>query len=679
MEPGNVENDFSDCDCGWKPRVGMLFDTEQRSYEFYTNYGARVGFSVRRDYINKNKEGHITSRKLVCNKEGFRQIDKRDPLTKNPRQEVRTGCEARLIIKWDRLIRKYIVSDFAEEHNHSLALPRCAHMLPFQMKTSLSQTTEAELAEQSEIHLSAAFERREVGESELLGLTKLDQKIYLRTKRQKSLEYGEAGSMLHFFREKTLKNPSFFYAVQLDNEEQITNVFWADAQMIVDYSQFGDVVTFDTTYKLNNEYRPFASFIGFNHYRETIVFGAALMYDETVDSFIWLFRAFLEVMSNKAPKTIFSDQDVAMAKVIPVVMPDTCHHLCSWHFMQNVLQNVKDKEINGTFSKFLYEIEDKEEFESTWDEMLDKYELQDNHWLKQAFEIKEIWGWPYVRSSWAAGMSTTQHSESFNILLKDYIQSDCNLLQFLKHFDWVLCDKRYNELQVEYALCQKLPMVKINVKMLKQAGDLYTKTIFEEFQDEFVNSIETTIEDILHDGDTTVYTVVDDDDTKVRKVMINNNDSLACSCRKFEIKGILCSQFLKVLREIKKIKELPEQYILKRWTKKARSKNVKDRYEHDIRVDVELHQTLRYKSLMAIFRAIACRASEREETYNISVTKMDELSANIESILSTKMNTQIQGNSEQGSPPNMPLRNFEVDGLANANAVQAKRRRFCLP
>ncbi|XP_028068490.1 protein FAR1-RELATED SEQUENCE 5-like [Camellia sinensis] len=94
---------------------------------------------------------------------------------------------------------------------------------------------------------------------------------------------------------------------QLDNEEQITNMFWADAQMIMDYAQFGDVVTFDTTYKLNKEHRPFASFVGFNHHRETVIFGAALLYDETAKSFVWLFQNFLEAMSRKAPKTLFTD------------------------------------------------------------------------------------------------------------------------------------------------------------------------------------------------------------------------------------------------------------------------------------------------------------------------------------------------------------------------------------
>ncbi|XP_028066856.1 G-type lectin S-receptor-like serine/threonine-protein kinase At4g27290 [Camellia sinensis] len=111
----------------------------------------------------------------------------------------------------------------------------------------------------------------------------------------------------------------------LDNKEQITNMFWTDAQMIMDYAQFGDVITFDTTYKLNKKHKPFASFVGFNHHRETIIFGTALLYDETVESFVWLFQNFLEAMSGKAPKTLFTDQDAAMAKAIPIVMPDTSH------------------------------------------------------------------------------------------------------------------------------------------------------------------------------------------------------------------------------------------------------------------------------------------------------------------------------------------------------------------
>ncbi|KAL7207666.1 hypothetical protein ACSBR1_029587 [Camellia fascicularis] len=484
MEPNNVENDSGDCD--WKPRVRITFDTEQEAYDFYNAYGERLGFSIRRGYVNKSKKRQITSRQFVY------------------------------------------------------------------------------LAEKSEICLNAAFELmgNEAGGRKSLAFTKPNQKNYLRTKRQKSLEYGEA-----------------------DNEEQITNIIWADAQMIKDYGQFGDVVTFDTTYKLNSAHRPSVSFVGFNHHRETVIFGATLMYDETADYFIWLFRRFLEAMSSKAPKTIFMDQDATMTKAITSVIPNTNHCLCTWHLMQNALRHAnyifKDKELT--------------------------------------FGVKEKWGWPYVRNAWGAGMSSPQLSESFNVFLKDFIQFDHNLMQFFMHFNQVLCEKRYKELQAEYALCQKLARVNIKVKMMEQAVDVYTNKIYVEFQDEYVKSLEVNIEETEHDGESTVYTVLDSDGVKVRKVRVECDGSLTCNCRKFEMQGILCSHCLKILRDTLKFKEIPSQYILKRWTTKARAENVKDRCGHDIKVDVRLHQTLRYRSLMAIFKAVTCRASESEETYNLTV------------------------------------------------------------
>ncbi|XP_028074026.1 protein FAR1-RELATED SEQUENCE 5-like [Camellia sinensis] len=265
MEESNIVDD-----CGWKPKVGMLFDSEQAAYDFYNTYGGKLGFSIRKAYANKNKHTkEITSRTFVCYKEGSRGIDKRDPLVKNPRQEVRCGCGARFSIKLDRISGKYIACDFVEHHNHDLVPEDCIHMLPSQRKISTTQAIEVELASQSGIPLRSVYELfgRESDGRASFGFTKLDQKNYLRSKRQKDLKYGKAGSVLHYFRKKTVENSSFFfYAVQLDCDEQISNIFWADAQMIMDYALFGDVVTFDTTYKLNNEHRPFGSFVGFNHH-----------------------------------------------------------------------------------------------------------------------------------------------------------------------------------------------------------------------------------------------------------------------------------------------------------------------------------------------------------------------------------------------------------------------------
>jgi zinc finger SWIM domain-containing protein 3 len=132
------------------------------------------------------------------------------------------------------------------------------------------------------------------------------------------LKYGELGGLLKYFEKEKREKFLFYYALQLDAEEQITNIFWADAQMIIDFKLFGDVVSFDTAYRTNKEYRSLAMFVGFNHHREVVIFGAALLYDESV-------KSFFESMSGKKPNTIFTDQDPAMAKAISLVMPNTYH------------------------------------------------------------------------------------------------------------------------------------------------------------------------------------------------------------------------------------------------------------------------------------------------------------------------------------------------------------------
>jgi zinc finger SWIM domain-containing protein 3 len=153
------------------------------------------------------------------------------------------------------------------------------------------------------------------------------------------MAYGQAGSMLKYFQDKIAENPSFQYALQMDCEEQIANTFWADVKMVMDYAHFGDVVSFDTTFGTNKESRPFGVFVGFNHFRQTVVFGAALMYDETFASFKWLFEAFLNANKGQIPKTFYTDQDAVMGKAVGEVFADAWHGLCTLHIMQ-MLPNI---------------------------------------------------------------------------------------------------------------------------------------------------------------------------------------------------------------------------------------------------------------------------------------------------------------------------------------------------
>ena len=127
----------------------------------------------------------------------------------------------------------------------------------------------------------------------------------------------------------------FFYTVQVDDENRMSNFFWRDGISKLDYECFRDVVIFDTTYRTNKYNMIYAPFVGVNHHWKNVLFGCAFLCDETIASFVWLFDAFLEAMDYKAPKTIFIDQDHAMANAIARVLPKTQHRLCQWHISKN--------------------------------------------------------------------------------------------------------------------------------------------------------------------------------------------------------------------------------------------------------------------------------------------------------------------------------------------------------
>jgi hypothetical protein len=50
--------------------------------------------------------------------------------------------------------------------------------------------------------------------------------------------------------------------------------------------------------RTNTECRSFGVFVGLNQFRETVVFGVALLYGETFESFKWLFETFLKAHND---------------------------------------------------------------------------------------------------------------------------------------------------------------------------------------------------------------------------------------------------------------------------------------------------------------------------------------------------------------------------------------------
>ncbi|XP_071933886.1 protein FAR1-RELATED SEQUENCE 5-like [Coffea arabica] len=139
----------------------MEFQSEDEAYNFYNRYGLVVRFNVRKDYLNKDKDGVVTLR---------------------------------------REIMKYQVRDLVIEHNHTLRISECVHMMRSQRKVSISQGAQAEIANDARIFLKQ-FHEKEAGGLGNIGYTRDDLDRYLRTKRERGLKYGETGTMLRYFEE----------------------------------------------------------------------------------------------------------------------------------------------------------------------------------------------------------------------------------------------------------------------------------------------------------------------------------------------------------------------------------------------------------------------------------------------------------------------------------------------
>ena len=120
--------------------------------------------------------------------------------------------------------------------------------------------------------------------AEKVPFSKMDCNNEIVRKRKKYLESNDAQTLLEYLQGKQIEDPTFFYAMQIDKEDGcITNFFWADGQSIMSYACFGDAVSFGTTFQTNKFEMPFAPFLGTNHHKLTIIFGAALLFNETIE------------------------------------------------------------------------------------------------------------------------------------------------------------------------------------------------------------------------------------------------------------------------------------------------------------------------------------------------------------------------------------------------------------
>lgn len=76
---------------------------------------------------------------------------------------------------------------------------------------------------------------------------------------------------LQVFADIVASDPEFTYRVLADRDSRVKNLMWTNGNSRMQYRFFGDVVTFDTTYKTNLYDMPFGLFVGVNNHFQSII------------------------------------------------------------------------------------------------------------------------------------------------------------------------------------------------------------------------------------------------------------------------------------------------------------------------------------------------------------------------------------------------------------------------
>ncbi|KAK1620380.1 hypothetical protein QYE76_025897 [Lolium multiflorum] len=409
----------------------MTFPSEEAAFEFYNSYANDNGFSIRLDKLNE--------------KLGFWYVD-----------------------------------SFDDKHSHTLAR---ADETPFLWShRKIRDHQKAEILAMG----AAGIRKHTIMDSMIsrsgwyggVGYVRRDLYNLCGKEKRKLLAKGDAATTIGIMLSRKEKDPSFYFDYDLDEEGRLKRMFWCDSQSVQDYEDYGDVLVFDSTYKMNRYRMPFIPFVGLNNHRRTTVFGCAIVSDEKEETYVWLLQTFLKAMCQKKPLSVITDADSAMIRAIRTVFPDVWHRICSWHVEKNMKIHLSHKSL-GEFRSMLYYSTSIAEFEQRWQAFLKRWKTENTEiWLRRMYRKRHLWAAAFLTEGFWLGMKSNQRSESLNSCLHLHLDGEMTLVDMILHYENCITRIRENEAHDDCTASQTLPVPVTSCRDLEDSlKDVIAKAI----------------------------------------------------------------------------------------------------------------------------------------------------------------------------------------------------------
>ncbi|XP_009351809.2 protein FAR1-RELATED SEQUENCE 4 [Pyrus x bretschneideri] len=598
-----------------EPHDAMEFESHEAAYTFYKAYAKSVGFGTAKLSSRRSRASkEFIDAKFSCIRYGNKQQSD-DAI--NPRPSPKIGCKASMHVK-RRPNGNWYVYSFVKDHNHEL-LPDQAHFFRSHRNTDPLNNDVRIRRRKSLAAVSSLF-------SAYQNVDCLES--YLRNQHDKGrilvLEAGDAQLLLEYFMRLQEDNPKFFYAVDLNEEHRLRNVFWVDAKAMEDYTNFNDVVFFDTTYFSNKYKIPLVLFIGVNHHIQPTLLGCALIADDTVYTFMWLMQTWFIAMGEQAPRVMLTDQNDAIKAAIPAVFPGTRHCFSLWNIMEKMHRQLEflsmwHDSFVEKFTKCIFKSWSEQQFEKRWWKLIDRFNLREVGWMQSLYEDRTHWAPTFMRDISFAGLSPTSRSESLNSSFDKYIQGETSLQEFMERYRAILEDRYEEEAKANFDAWHGTPELKSPSPFEKQMSLVYTHEVFKNFQVEVLGAAACHLKKENEDETATTFSVKDFEDNQNYTVEWNESKSdIYCSCHSFEYKGYLCRHAIVVL-QMSGVFIIPPKYILQRWTNAAMS-----RHAIGERVDEVQSKARRYNDLCRRAIILGEEGSLSQESYDVALLAIKE-------------------------------------------------------
>ena len=146
--------------------------------------------------------------------------------------------------------RLYTVKRFVDGHNHKFVCPHDIHMLPAYRQ--LSDVQEEMIWELGTLNLGPvkAFHimRKHYGGFENVGATVDDCKNFRNRINSYIGEY-DADMVINRMTDKKQYLVDYSFEYSVDDDKRLTGLFWVDGLCKRNFMEFGDVISFDSTFK----------------------------------------------------------------------------------------------------------------------------------------------------------------------------------------------------------------------------------------------------------------------------------------------------------------------------------------------------------------------------------------------------------------------------------------------